>query len=222
MLITNPWISVQPSKRNWRAFETACSGSLRLDAALSWLARVLRLPKPGPLVEVAGKAVGRCSQLRRVGAATVKGERAALLEMTVVCRNRSQSWDFVSQRPLSSGGRNVSIVGALVRYLGTVIAAMRLSHLVAFTVCASLPLMPAHTHQWYPLECCSHRDCAPVDTVVRRGDGSYLLTAGGVTVVIPADYPHWRRSPDGHVHVCIQRLKSGGILVVCAFRGPGM
>jgi hypothetical protein len=80
----------------------------------------------------------------------------------------------------------------------------------------------APAHDWYPLECCSDRDCAPADTVERRDDGSYLVTSRGMSAVIPADYARWRRSPDGRIHVCIRRLRSGAEYLVCAFRGPGV
>lgn len=79
----------------------------------------------------------------------------------------------------------------------------------------------ASAHDWYPRECCSDRDCGPADTVVRRDDGSYFITARGMSVVIPADYHRWRDSPDGRIHVCIRKLRSGSEYLVCAFRGPG-
>ena len=40
----------------------------------------------------------------------------------------------------------------------------------------------ARAHEWYPLECCSGEDCGPADTVVRYDDGSYLVTAHGLSV----------------------------------------
>ena len=80
----------------------------------------------------------------------------------------------------------------------------------------------AVAHDWYPLECCSHGDCAPADTAVRREDGSYLVTARGTTVVIPPGYDKWRLSPDGRMHVCVHKLRSGSEYLVCAFRGPGV
>jgi hypothetical protein len=79
----------------------------------------------------------------------------------------------------------------------------------------------ARAHDWYPLECCSDRDCAPADDVVRQDDGSLLVTARGMTVMIPADYQAWRKSPDERIHVCIRKLRSGSQYLVCAFRGPG-
>jgi hypothetical protein len=42
-----------------------------------------------------------------------------------------------------------------------------------------------------------------------------------MSVVIPADYQRWRDSPDGQIHVCIRKLRSGSEYLVCAFRGPG-
>jgi hypothetical protein len=82
-------------------------------------------------------------------------------------------------------------------------------------------LAGARAHEWYPLECCAGHDCAPADTVVRRDDGSLLVTARGMSVVIPATYRYWRTSPDGQLHVCIRPFRSGGVMLICAFRGPG-
>lgn len=76
-------------------------------------------------------------------------------------------------------------------------------------------------HDWYPQECCSDRDCGPADAVERRADGSYLVTSRGMSVVIPADYRGWRKSPDERIHVCIRKLRSGSEYLICAFRGPG-
>jgi hypothetical protein len=53
-------------------------------------------------------------------------------------------------------------------------------------------LSDARAHEWYPLECCAGHDCAPADTVVRRDDGSYQVTARGLSVVIPPAYRFWR------------------------------
>lgn len=92
-----------------------------------------------------------------------------------------------------------------------------------FAVLAALlaGLPDAHGHDSYPLECCSEQDCAPAEAVVRREDGSFLVTSRGMSVVIPADYSAWRKSPDERIHVCIRRLRSGGEYLICAFRGPG-
>ncbi len=101
---------------------------------------------------------------------------------------------------------------------------MRRHELVSFALWAGLlaVLPSAQAHDWYPLECCGSDDCAPADTVVVRADGSYLVTSRGMSAVIPADYSKWRKSPDGRVHVCIRRLRSGGEYLICAFRGPGV
>ena len=100
---------------------------------------------------------------------------------------------------------------------------MRRPHRVLSAVLASLLVASpvAHAHEWYPLECCSGQDCGPADSVVRHDDGSYLVTARGISVVIPATYSQWRPSPDGQVHVCIRTYRSGGAMLICAFRGPG-
>jgi hypothetical protein len=100
---------------------------------------------------------------------------------------------------------------------------MRRHGLAPFLVSTALLAAPgAYAHDWYPRECCSNHDCAPADTVLRRDDGSYLVTSRGMSASIPADYPKWRKSPDGRIHVCIRKLRSGAEYLVCAFRGPGV
>jgi hypothetical protein len=91
-------------------------------------------------------------------------------------------------------------------------------------LCVGLLVWPHATrgHDWYPIECCSERDCAPADTVVRRDDGSYFITSRGMSVTIPADYQKWRNSPDERIHVCIRKLRSGSEYLICAFRAPGL
>jgi len=98
------------------------------------------------------------------------------------------------------------------------------SQLVPFALWAGLLALASGTqgHDWYPKECCSDQDCALADSVVRREDGSYLVTSRGMSAVIPADYGKWRKSPDGRIHVCIRKLRSGAEYLVCAFRGPGV
>ena len=75
---------------------------------------------------------------------------------------------------------------------------------------------PTMAHSWYPKECCGGADCAPADAVVRRSDGSYLVSVRDISVLIPGDYDRWQRSPDDRIHVCV-----GEYIVFCAFRdGP--
>ena len=101
-----------------------------------------------------------------------------------------------------------------MRHPGLVISAISASLLLA--------LPTAHAHDWYPRECCSSRDCAPADTVVRHDDGSYFVTARGISLVIPWWFRPWRPSPDGRVHVCFRQFTGIGPVVLCAFRGPGV
>ena len=80
----------------------------------------------------------------------------------------------------------------------------------------------AVAHDWYPIECCADHDCAPADNVIVRNDGSLLVAARGMSVVIPENYRGWRKSPDDRIHVCIRKLRSGSEYLICAFRGPGV
>ena len=76
---------------------------------------------------------------------------------------------------------------------------------------------PAMAHSWYPKECCGVSDCAPADAVVRRSDGSYLISVRDISVLIPTDYEGWQGSPDGRIHICVSEY-----VVFCAFRGPAV
>jgi hypothetical protein len=94
-----------------------------------------------------------------------------------------------------------------------VAAVAALSFLVGMLSLGSL----ATAHGWYPKECCGGADCAAADTVVRRSDGSYLVTMRDMSVLIPRDYNRWQQSPDGRIHVCISEH-----VLFCAFRGPSV
>jgi hypothetical protein len=68
---------------------------------------------------------------------------------------------------------------------------------------------PAQAHSWYPLECCSERDCAPLDArKVTETEAGYLLDTGEFIERKKA-----RFSPDEDFHIC--RFPSGG--VICFF-----
>src|SRR4051812_1216404 len=86
---------------------------------------------------------------------------------------------------------------------------------LAGVVLAGAPL-PAGAHSWYPKDCCGGNDCAPAESVLRRNDGSYEVITRGMSVLIPAEYTEWKRSPDGRIHVCVREY-----FLACAFRGPG-
>jgi hypothetical protein len=78
-----------------------------------------------------------------------------------------------------------------------------------------------HAHSWYPKECCSDHDCAPVDTAVQllpAGGGlpQLLITSRVGRALIPRDFPV-RQSKDGRMHVCMTDIH-----LVCFFVPPTM
>ena len=83
---------------------------------------------------------------------------------------------------------------------------------------------PAKAHDWYPRECCNHKDCAPVET-----SAWFIPTAGGLPqlvvtskhgrVTVPRDFPV-RESKDSRMHVCIRQNEYGGWDVMCLFMPP--
>lgn len=63
-------------------------------------------------------------------------------------------------------------------------------------------LTPATAHDWYPLECCSQKDCAPVPPAsVKRTPQGWRLPSGHV---LAYDDPRVKPLPPGRtgVHVC--------------------
>ena len=73
---------------------------------------------------------------------------------------------------------------------------------------------PAAAHSWYPYECCSDRDCAPLPRdQVQPTDGGWLLPDG---TLFP--YADARVSPDGGFHWC----RIGGTGRVLCFFAPDM
>jgi hypothetical protein len=93
---------------------------------------------------------------------------------------------------------------------------------VALGAVATLGLLaPVSGHSWYPRECCSDNDCAPVENAV------YLVPAGAAveqlivrskhgTAVVPASLPI-RTSNDDRMHVCMRFDPFGEMEVICLF-----
>lgn len=60
----------------------------------------------------------------------------------------------------------------------------------------------AFAHEWYPWECCSDNDCAPLalEQIPREENGGFTLTDGRHVA-----YKDVRPSPDGKFHLCEQK-----------------
>ena len=85
---------------------------------------------------------------------------------------------------------------------------------------------PASTHDWYPMECCHHDDCAPVESVERfvpTGGGApqLLVATKRGTTLIPENFPV-RESKDGRMHICVRANEYGRDDVMCLFMPPSM
>lgn len=78
-----------------------------------------------------------------------------------------------------------------------------------------LPAAPAGAHDWYPLECCSNRDCHPAEP------GEIKVEAEGLRIVPTDELIPWsevRPSPDGRMHRCSSGGKPEG-RTICIFAG---
>jgi hypothetical protein len=94
---------------------------------------------------------------------------------------------------------------------------------VAMALCH---LSQASAHGWYPMECCSNTDCAPVESVVRivptgGGTSQLLVTTRRGTTLVPQNFPV-RESKDSQMHICVRGNEYGRDDIMCVFMPPGM
>jgi hypothetical protein len=94
---------------------------------------------------------------------------------------------------------------------------------------------PAVAHDWYPMECCSGMDCAPVEKVeILQGPAMasmlgatastpmsslMLVTSKHGTAIVPANFPR-RESKDHRMHVCMRPGEGGTMRLICIFMPP--
>ena len=85
----------------------------------------------------------------------------------------------------------------------------------------------AQAHSWYPIECCSGRDCAEAQI-----ESIHVPTAGNSlpvtivktkfgTAVVPPNFP-LRESKDGQIHACMYPTQEGTMMLRCLFVPPSM
>ena len=118
--------------------------------------------------------------------------------------------------------------------LGLLIVAILLDFVVAFATRAS-------AHEWYPQECCSGDDCAPVDKVevlteqhdvaknqtlanhlgmpAHASVPPLLVTTRHGRVIVPADFPRGQ-SKDSQMHACMRPIGGGAVKLICIFMPP--
>jgi hypothetical protein len=94
---------------------------------------------------------------------------------------------------------------------------------------ALLAATPAAAHDWYPLECCHHMDCAPVDKVemvatpaaVAGGENApaMMVTTRHGSALVPASFPR-RESKDHRMHACMLPGQGGKMQLICIFLPP--
>ncbi|MBN9263560.1 MAG: hypothetical protein J0I57_14875 [Hyphomicrobium sp.] len=88
---------------------------------------------------------------------------------------------------------------------------------------AVLPVLmipaPASAHDWYPIECCSGIDCAPVDQAEFREGDTLVVTTKHGTGIVPSSMTR-RESKDNKMHVCMRKSWDGQMRVICVFLPP--
>jgi len=104
-------------------------------------------------------------------------------------------------------------------------------HLIPILFASMLTLAaiaPAFAHEWYPMECCSGMDCAPVEKTERvpiPNDPTalpmLLVTTKHGTVMIPRNFP-FRESKDNRMHVCMRPtgVPADPMRLLCVFVPP--
>jgi hypothetical protein len=77
---------------------------------------------------------------------------------------------------------------------------------ILLCLCLSLASAAAFAHSWYDVECCSGKDCEPIDdtAVTMHGDGYHVhyTSSAGFEVWGVVPYDKARMSHDGHYHGC--------------------
>lgn len=76
----------------------------------------------------------------------------------------------------------------------------------------------ASAHDWYPWDCCSGHDCAPVERAEVLPNAELLVTSRHGTALVPATFPK-RDSQDNRMHVCMRRSEAG-MQPICIFLPP--
>mgnify|MGYP001163395144 FL=1 len=79
----------------------------------------------------------------------------------------------------------------------------------------------AIAHSWYPIECCSGRDCMRVDRVERTPDGGMIMIVGRIRVQVPKGFTQ-RPSRDNDAHVCVRKNGDGSYVPRCVFIPAGV
>jgi hypothetical protein len=85
--------------------------------------------------------------------------------------------------------------------------------------------LPAASHDWYPMECCSGTDCAVVENATyAHGFATdaalpiLTITTKHGTAPVPPNFPR-RESKDGEMHACLRSI--GGVMkLICLFVPP--
>ena len=80
---------------------------------------------------------------------------------------------------------------------------------------------PAGAHDWYPIECCSGYDCAPVEQTKISDGAELVVTSKHGTGVVPETMTR-RESQDNRMHVCMRPLFDGRMRVICVFLPPSL
>ena len=81
-------------------------------------------------------------------------------------------------------------------------------------------VVPAHTHSWYPQNCCSGQDCMRVERVETNNNGDYILyttfKSQNVFIFISKDAP-MQSSSDEFWHICLRYDDRGHLKPICVF-----
>jgi hypothetical protein len=75
---------------------------------------------------------------------------------------------------------------------------------------------PSLSHSWYPSWCCGGEDCKQVDEIEYLPDGSMLVHAGLMHVVVPQGF-FLQPSPVDQAHVCTYKMPAGQYVPRCVF-----
>ena len=94
-----------------------------------------------------------------------------------------------------------------------------MKHLILVALWSLIALAaPVLAHEWYPIECCSGQDCAPVTKMETLGSLWVVTTKHGTALVGPNIAR--RPSKDARMHACMRPNDDGKMELLCIFVPP--
>ena len=89
--------------------------------------------------------------------------------------------------------------------------------IVVFSCIVLFDVTGAKSHEWYPPECCSDKDCRELrEWEVTEVPGGYQVVSDNSSAIFTIPYKDAKLSPDGRFHKC-----EGRSIILCFYAPKG-